>query len=104
MWNRDVTDGTVIGDDHRGVWSQDFRPTGVVIVYEPVGAHVPGVRDSFPVTFTATATGGLVFDPGVDCTTKGIYQWELVDALLRLEKVSDVCARRAAVVPGDWAR
>jgi len=104
LWNRNITDGSMIGDDHRGVWSFNFQPTGVVIVYEPVGAHVPGVRDSFTGTFTATARGDLDIDPGVDCTTRGIYHWELVDALLRLQKVSDVCPLRAAVVPGDWAR
>jgi RTX calcium-binding nonapeptide repeat (4 copies) len=104
MWNRNITDGSVIGNDETGVWSLDFARTGVVMVYEPVGTGGPGVRVSFPATFTATARGDLVIDPGVGCSTKGSFHWELVDALLRIEKVSDDCARRDAVLPGDWVR
>jgi hypothetical protein len=104
IWNRNITDGSVIGDDEIGVWSLDFARTGVVVVYEPVGTGGPGARVSFPATFTATTRGDLVIDPGVGCSTKGSFHWELVDALLRIEKVSDDCARRDAVVPGDWSR
>ena len=25
-WNRNITDGAVIGDDHRGVWKLDLQP------------------------------------------------------------------------------
>ncbi len=44
----------------------------------------------------------LGLEPG--CATKGVYHWDIAGALLRIEKVSDDCPRRAAVIPGDWAR
>jgi hypothetical protein len=104
VWNRNITDGTVIGDDHRGIWSLDFHRDGLLVVYEPVGAHVPGVRDTITSTFSATASGDLVLDAGTGCTTRGIYRWELADAFLRIQTVSDVCPPRAHVIPGDWSR
>jgi hypothetical protein len=104
IWNRNITDGTVIGDGHRGIWSLSFDRGGVLVIYEPVGAHVPGVRDTISTTFAATAGRDLVIDAGTGCTTKGVYRWEIADALLRIQKVSDDCRPRAAVIPGDWAR
>jgi hypothetical protein len=104
IWNRDVTDGTVIGDSHRGIWSLSFDRSGVLVIYEPVGAHVPGVRDTITTTFAATAGGELVIDAGTGCTARAVYRWEIADALLRIQKVSDDCPPRAAVIPGDWAR
>jgi len=76
----------------------------VVVGDEPVGTGAPGVRYSFPATFTAPGRDDLVSDPGVGCSTNGSLHWELVDAFLRIEKVSDDCARRDAVLPGDWSR
>jgi hypothetical protein len=104
VWNRNITDGTVIGADHVGVWSLSFDRNGVLVVYEPVGAHVPGVRDTFTVTFSATADGQLVVGAGPSCGTKGIYRWEIADVFLRIQKVSVVCPLPAAVIPGEWAR
>jgi hypothetical protein len=104
IWNRNITDGSVVGDNEIGVWSLDFGPAWVVVVSEPVGTGGPSVRTSFPSIFTATAQGDLVIDPGVGCSTKGSFHWELVDALLRIEKVSDDSARRDAILPGDWSR
>lgn len=104
VWNRNVTDGTVIGADHVGVWSLSFDRKGLLVIYEPVGAHVPGVRDTITTAFSATAQGDLVVGTGTGCTTRGIYRWELADAFLRIQKVGDLCPRRAAVIPGDWSR
>jgi len=104
IWNRNITDPTVIGASHVGVWSLSFDQNGVLTVYEPVGAHVPGVRDSFAVTFSATADGQLVVGAGPGCGTKSIYHWQLADAFLRIQKVSVDCPLPAAVLPGDWSR
>lgn len=104
IWNRNITDGAVIGNDHRGVWSLDFGRNGLLVVYEPVSAHVPGVRDTITSTFSATADGQLVIGTGPGCPTRGIYRWELAEAFLRIQKVNDVCPPRAHVIPGDWAR
>ena len=104
IWNRNIADGSVIGDDHRGVWSLSFDRDGQLVVYEPVGAHVPGVRDTITSTFSATDDGQLVVSAGPGCETKSIYHWELVDAFLRIQAVNVVCARPAAVIPGDWTR
>jgi hypothetical protein len=103
IWNRNITDGTVIGADHVGIWSLSFDRSGVLVVYEPVGAHVPGVRDTITSTFSATADGQLVLGAAAGCA-KGIYRWAIVDVFLTIEKVSDDCPPRVAVIPGDWAR
>jgi hypothetical protein len=103
LWNRNITDGTVIGADHVGIWSLSFHRNGMLVVYEPVGAHVPGVRDTITSTFSATADGHLVVGAAAGCAN-GVYRWAIVDVFLRIEKVSDDCPPRAAVIPGDWAR
>jgi len=104
IWNRNITDGTVIGNDHVGIWSLSFDRNGLLVIYEPVGAHAAGVRDTITTTFSATARADLVVGTGTGCTTSGIYRWEIADGFLRIQKVSDVCPPRAAVIPGDWAR
>lgn len=104
LWNRNIPESDVLEPSHLGIWSFSFDRNGVLTVFEPVGAHVPGVRDTFTARFSATAGGHLVIGSGTDCTTKGIYRWELVDPFLRIQKVNDVCRLRAAVVPGDWSR
>jgi hypothetical protein len=104
VWKRNITDGTVLGADHVGVWSLSFDRNGVLVVYEPVGAHPPGMGDTITTTFSATADGQLVVSAGTGCETRGIYRWELADPYLRIQKVSDACLRRAAVIPGDWSR
>ena len=55
-------------------------------------------------TFSATAEGRLVLGGEAACGREGVYHWEIADTVLRIGKVSDVCPRRAAVAPGDWAR
>jgi hypothetical protein len=105
VWSRYVSDGTVIGADHIGVWSLSFDRNGVLVVKEPAGAHPPGSgHDSITTTFSATASGDLVIAAGTGCTTRGIYHWEIAEAFLRLQKVDDPCPPRTAVIPGDWAR
>ena len=108
LWNRYIDNTAVIDANHVanhvGVWSVNFGRDGVVVVYEPVGAHVPGVRDTIYGTFSATAGGDLIFDAGTGCPTKGSYRWEIADAVLRIQDISDACAIRAAVIFGDWVR
>ena len=104
LWNRYIADPTVIGASHVGVWSLNFDRDGSVAVIEPVGAHVPGVRDTFTVGFAATADGQLVVDAGPGCGTKSVYVWEIANALLKIRTVSVDCPLPAAVIPGDWSR
>jgi hypothetical protein len=103
-WNRNVRDGSVLGASHRGLWSIRFGTDGVATVYEPVGAHVPGVRDTFTAAYRATASGRLVIAAGTDCATAGIYRWSLAGDALKISKVTDVCLRRIAVLRGVWTR
>jgi hypothetical protein len=106
-WNRYIDETTAIDANHVanhvGIWSITFLRTGVSLVDEPEGAHGPG-RFRLYGTFSATADGELVLAPGYGCTTNGIYQWEIADAILRIQKVTDVCFPRAAVIWGDWSR
>lgn len=105
VWKRNITDGTVLGADHVGIWSLSFDRFGVLVIKEPAGAHPPGSgHDTIITTFSATETGDLVVGAGTGCTTRGIYRWELADAFLRIQTVSDVCPPRAAVIPGGWSR
>jgi RTX calcium-binding nonapeptide repeat (4 copies) len=105
VWNRNITDGAVIGDDHRGVWSLSFDRSGLLVVKEPVGAHPPGSgHDTISTTFTANADGELIVGTGTGCALRGIYRWEIADPLLRIQMVADNCPPRARVVPGDWSR
>jgi hypothetical protein len=103
VWNRNITESDVLPPSHLGVWSLSFDRSGVVVVYEPVGAHVPGVRDTITSTFSATANGQLVVGAAAGCAN-GTYRWAIVDVFLRIEKVSDDRPNRVAVIPGDWAR
>jgi hypothetical protein len=104
-WNRYVSDGTVIGADHVGVWWLNFDRNGVVVIEEPPGAHPPGSgHDTITATFSATASGDLVIAAGTGCTTRGVYHWELTEAFLRIQQVNDLCPPRTAVIPGDWSR
>jgi hypothetical protein len=103
-WDRIVRDGSVLGASHRGVWAIHFGTDGVAIIYEPVGAHVPGVRDTFTAAYQATASGRLVMAAGTGCATAGIYRWSLTGVALRISKVTDVCLRRIAVIQGVWSR
>jgi hypothetical protein len=103
-WNRNVRDGSVLGASHTGLWSIRFGADGTDTVYEPVGAHVPGVRDTFTTEYQATASGRLVFGFGPGCPTEGIYRWSRTGDALRISKVADVCERRIAVMRGVWSR
>jgi len=106
LWSRNISeaDATALAPNHAGVWWLRFRQNGVLVAYEPVGAHVEGVRDTIETTFLARARGRLVIDAGPGCPTKGVYRWKLGDGFLRIGKLIDVCAARAAVVPGEWTR
>jgi hypothetical protein len=104
LWKRNITNGTVIGEDHRGVWSLSFERSGVLVIEEPEHLARQGHVHTITTTFAATASGELVIGAGTGCTTRGIYRWEIAEAFLRIQKVSDVCPPRAAVIPGDWAR
>ena len=104
IWNRNITDGAVIGDDHRGVWSLNFDRDGVLVIEEPEHLARQGHVHTITTTFGATVSGELVIGAGTGCTTRGIYRWELADALLRIQTASDDCPPRAAVIPGDWSR
>jgi hypothetical protein len=103
-WNRNVSDGSVLGTDHTGLWSLRFGANDIVVIYEPVGAHVAGVRDTFSVTYSATPGGRLVMGAGPGCATEGIYRWRLTGDVLRISQVTDACPRRIAVIPGNWSR
>jgi hypothetical protein len=52
-WNRYIDNTAAIDAthvaNHVGLWSLDFGRNGVVVVYEPVGAHAPGVRETIYV-------------------------------------------------------
>jgi hypothetical protein len=106
LWNRDINeaDATALAPNHAGVWSLRFRQNGVLVAYEPVGAHVEGVRDTIWTTFSTTARDRLVVGAGPGCPTEGVYRWKLADGFLKIRKVIDVCPLRAAVIPGDWSR
>jgi RTX calcium-binding nonapeptide repeat (4 copies) len=104
-WSRNITDGSVIGDDHRGIWTMTVERVGIIVMKEPPGAHPAGSgHDIITATIKASADGELLVGPGVDCTWTAVYHWEIVDTLLRLEIVSDNCPPRAHVLPGDWSR
>ena len=103
-WNRNVRDGSVLGASHTGLWSICFGADGTDTVYEPVGAHVPGVRDTFTTEYQATANGRLVLGFGPSCPIEGIYRWSRTRDALRISKVADVCDRRLAVMRGVWSR
>lgn len=103
-WDRNITVPDAIGADHMGMWSLVFRKNGRLTIYEPVGAHVEGVRDTIVTTFSATARGRLVVGAAAACSTKGIYRWKLVEGLLVISKVSDACSTRVAVTVGTWSR
>jgi Ca2+-binding RTX toxin-like protein len=104
-WNRNITDGAVIGDSHRGIWSMTLDRSGIVVMKEPPGAHPPGSgHDTITTTIEANADGRLLFGSGAGCELRGVYHWEIVDTFLRLEIVADNCPPRAHVVPGDWSR
>ena len=103
-WNHNVRDGSVLGPSHRGLWSIRFGADGVATIYEPVGAHVPGVRDTFTTAYRATASGRRVMAAGTGCATVSIYRWSLAGDALRISKVTDVCLRRIAVLRGLWSR
>jgi RTX calcium-binding nonapeptide repeat (4 copies) len=63
-WNRNITDGAVIGDDHRGIWSMTLDRVGVVVMKEPPGAHPPGSgHDTITTTVEASADGQLLSAP-----------------------------------------
>jgi RTX calcium-binding nonapeptide repeat (4 copies) len=104
VWNRFISDPTIIGASHVGLWSLKFDRDGTLAVIEPVGAHVPGVRDTFTVGFSATPDGQLVVDAGPGCGTRTVFSWEIAEAALRIRKVSVDCPLPAAVIPGDWSR
>ena len=104
-WRRNITDGSVIGDDHRGGWLMTFHRAGFVVMTEPPGAHPAGSgHDTITATVRANSDDEVVFGPGVDCTLQGVYHWEIADGFLRLEIVADICAPRAHVLPGEWSR
>jgi hypothetical protein len=70
-----------------------------------VGAHPPGSgHDTITTTFTAEADGELIIGAGTGCALRGVYRWEVVGALLRIEMRADDCPPRAHVLPGDWSR
>ena len=104
-WSRNITDGAVIGDDHRGIWSLTFDRVGIVVVKEPPGAHPPGSgHDTITTTVEANTDGQVLFGAGTGCTLRGVYHWEIADTVLRLDIVADNCPPRAHVLPGDWSR
>jgi hypothetical protein len=106
-WNRYIDETTAIDlghvANHLGIWSITFQRNGIAVIEEPEGAHGPG-RFVLYGTFSATADGGFLTGAGNECTTRGSYRWEVVDAILRFHMVTDVCLSRAAVLRGDWHR
>lgn len=104
VWNRNITDGAIIGDSHRGIWSLSFSREGILVVFEPVGAHVPGVRDTITSTVEANADGQLLVSAGPGCSVQGVFHWQIVGDVLRIELVADICPARVHVLVGDWSR
>jgi hypothetical protein len=104
-WTRSITDGAVIGDDHRGVWKISFDRSGVVILYEPDHLKTPlGGPRMITATVSLTADGQLRFPIGIGCPMEGTYSWEATEAVLTLRVTEDRCALRGHVIPGDWSR
>jgi Ca2+-binding RTX toxin-like protein len=103
IWKRNVTFDPSFDPSWNGVWSLNFDPMGFLETHPPAGAQ--GLVGKSTSLVSATADGRLVIGTSPRCLTTGIYRWEIADATLRIQKVSDgnEC-NRAIVYSGDWTR
>ena len=114
-WSRNVTQanynkyGSQGGFIYVGVWTMTIKKTGGVDFFPP-GSYVPNCK-ACAAEFTAPFSfvgSRLTVAPSLDhheCTTKGVYAWNVSGRALTLKAIADKqCGARVALLTGVWKR